>query len=86
MALTKTEITARIQWTQDVLSKARDAYTQLLAGNVSSYSLGSRSVTRLDLDKLLQHIKALEKQLDELEALANGGRARKAVGAVFVDW
>ena len=69
----KTEIQARIEWTR------KD-------GNVASYSLGSRSVTRLDIDKLLAHIKALEKQLEELEAQLNGGKARKAVGAVLVDW
>ncbi len=82
----KTEIQARIEWTRKALDKAREGYIQLLDGNVASYSLGSRSVTRLDIDKLLAHIKALEKQLEELEAQLNGGKARKAVGAVLVDW
>lgn len=86
MALDRTEIMTRIEFTRNALNSAREGYIQLLAGNVSSYSLGSRSVTRLDIDKLLAHIKALEKQLEELEAQLNGGKARKAVGAVLVDW
>ena len=72
MARDATEIRARLEFKREALTKARQAYIDLLDGNAQSYTIGSRSLTRLDLDKLKAHIKALENEIDELEEI---GRA-----------
>lgn len=86
MARDKTELRARLEFTKKALKKARQAYLDLLDGNVSSYTIGSRSLTRLDLDKLNKHINDLEKKVDELEAELEGGKPRKSVGVIPMDW
>lgn len=81
-----TELKARIEFKKQALEKARAAYLALLDGNVASYTIGSRSLTRLDLDKLKTQIDALEKEIDSLEAQLKGGKPRKAVGIIQRDW
>ena len=85
-----TELHARLEFRQAALAEAREAYVALLNGSVESYTIGSRSLTRLDIDKLKDHIKALEKECDSLEGQIDsygmGGKARKAVGIVLRDW
>lgn len=82
----RTELKARLEFKREALTKAREAYLALLDGNVASYTIGSRSLTRLDLDKLKAHIGELEKEIDSLEATLKGGRPRKAVGIISRDW
>lgn len=82
----RTELRARIEFKKSALEKARAAYLALLDGNVASYTIGSRSLTRLDLDKLKAHIEALEKEVDSLEMQLRGGKPRKAVGIIQRDW
>lgn len=86
MARDITELRARLEFKREALTKAREAYIALLDGNAQSYTIGSRSLTRLDLDKLKAHITALEHEIDELEAEIAGGRARKSVGVIPMDW
>lgn len=85
-----TELHARLEFRQAALAEAREAYVALLNGRVESYTIGSRSLTRLDIDKLKDHIKALEKECDSLEnqidSYGMGGKARKAVEIVLRDW
>lgn len=85
-----TELYERLEFRKAALKEARDAYVALLNGRAESYTIGSRSLTRLDLDKLKDHIKALEKECDSLEgqiaSYGMGGKARKAVGIVLRDW
>lgn len=83
----RTELRARLEFKREALEKAREAYLALLDGNVASYTIGSRSLTRLDLDKLKAHINELEKEIDSLESmLMKGGKPRKAVGIIARDW
>ena len=82
----KTELQERITFRRTALKAAREAYTALLSGQVQSYAIGSRNLTRLDLEKLKNEIDALEKELDELTALQSGKSRRKAVGVVPRDW
>ena len=82
----RTEIKARITFTKSALEKAREAYIALLDGQHASYTIDGRSLTRLDMDKLAKHIKALENELDGLEKMLDGGKPRKAVGVVLRDW
>lgn len=78
----KTELRARITFRKAALTDLRKAYLALVDGQVQSYTIGSRNLTRFDLTKLKDEITAMEKELDALEALANGGNRRKAVGVI----
>lgn len=82
----KTEIKARLEFRKDSIQKLRTAYIALVDGGVQSYSIGSRTLTRLDLSRLAEEIKRLEKEIDGLEEQLRGGRARKAVAVVPRDW
>lgn len=83
---TKAEIKERIDFRKTALTAARQAYTALLSGQVQSYTIGSRNLTRLDLEKLKNEIDSLEKEIDELTAKVNGGARRRALGVVPRDW
>lgn len=83
---TKTELEARLAFKKSALEKAQAAYLALLDGNVVSYSIGGRSLTRLDLGTLKAQIDELERDIATLEAVLAGGRPRKAVGVIPRDW
>lgn len=82
----KSAIVERLEVRKKALAAANEAYIALLSGQVQSYSIGSRNLTRLNLVELKDTIKALEKEIDELESALNGGGRRKAVGVVPRDW
>lgn len=83
----KTVIKSRLEVKKAQLEAANKAYTALLSGQVQSYGIGSRNLTRFDLPKLEDSIKKLENEVDSLEnQLAGGGRKRKAVGVVPRDF
>lgn len=82
----KTELRARLEFWQTALTQAREAYISLLDGGVKSYTLRNRLLTRLDLPDLFKEIQEMEKKVDELEALLEGGSARRAVGVIPMDW
>ena len=82
-----TALKVRLTNRQKALDEAWEAYHGLLNGQVQSYTIGSRSLTRFDLNDLMGMIKELEKEIDELEtAIANGGKRRRAVGVIPRDW
>ena len=78
----KNEIKERLEFRRTSLKVAREAYVALLSGQVQSYAIGSRNLTRLDLEKLKAEINDLEKEIDELTVKLNGGYRRRAVGVV----
>ena len=82
----KKEIQERLDFRRTSLKAARDAYVALLSGQVQSYAIGSRNLTRLDLEKLKAEIDKLEKEIDELTAVLSGKSRRRAVGVVLRDW
>ena len=82
----KSAIAERLEVRKKALAAANEAYIALLSGQVQSYSIGSRNLTRLNLAELKEQIKALEKEIDELEAVLNGGGRRKAIGVIPRDW
>lgn len=55
---------------------------------VKSYSIGSRNLTRYDtvLKDIQDKIKALEDEIEQLEAALQGIKPRRAVGVVPRDW
>lgn len=82
----KKELQERLDFRKTALTAARQAYTALLSGQVQSYTIGSRNLTRLDLEKLKNEIDGLEKEIDSLAAAINGKGRRKAVGVIPRDW
>ena len=78
----RTELNARLEFRRAALSELRTAYLALVSGQVASYTIGSRNLTRFDLTKLKDEITEMEKELDALQAMAAGGSRRKAVGVI----
>lgn len=76
----------RIEVKEKALDAAYIAYQSLMEGNVQRYVLGSRELTKLDLEKLGKEITKMENELEELESLLNGGARRKAVAVIPRDW
>lgn len=79
-------IRLRLETKKKALEAANAAYIALLSGQVKSYTIGSRSLTRFDLPDLESTISKLEKEIDGLEEVLRGGKRRKAVGVVPRDW
>lgn len=82
----RTELKARLEFRRAALTELRKAYLALVNGQVQSYTIGSRNLTKFDLTKLKDEIDAMEKEVDELAALAAGRTRRKAVGVVPRDF
>ena len=82
----KTEITARLEFWREALKALRKAYLAQLDGEVKSYRLKDREHTMLDMPSLMKELKEAEQKVDELEALADGGSRRRAVGVIPRDW
>jgi hypothetical protein len=82
----KTEIKTKQEFHRTAVTKLREAYLALVDGGVQSYQIGSRSLTRFDLETIMSEIKQHEKIIDELEELLKGGKRRRAVGVVARDW
>jgi len=81
-----TETKTRLQFWQTALQKMRAAYLALVDGGVQSYTIDDRTLTRFDLPALLKEIETAERKVDELAALCNGRKARKAFGIVPRNW
>lgn len=84
--MTVTEIKARITFRKTALEKLYAAYLALVEGGVKSYRIDDRELSKFDVPKLKGEIEAMEAEIDELEALLNGKRPRKAFGIVPRDW
>lgn len=68
-----------------LLEKLDDAVLALSSGNVASYSLGNRSCTYTDLDKIKGLRKETMDRIDELEALLSGRSVRNVTVSTFLD-
>lgn len=80
------ELRARLDFWQKAFEKLRAAYLKLLDGGVKSYRIDDRELTRFDLPKLQEEIEAAEKKVDELTALLEGQKPRRAVAVIPRDW
>ena len=85
MASTET-LKERLVIKKKALDAANEAYLALLTGQVKSYAIGSRNLTKFDLPQLEDSIAKLEKEVDALESMINGGKKRKAMGVVPRDF
>lgn len=73
------------EYLYDLLSKIDDAVMSLASGNVASYSLGNRSVSYTDLDKLKALRREAEDRINEIEASLRGASQRSVYTSVFLD-
>lgn len=80
------ELRARLDFWQKALEKLRTAYLKLLDGGVKSYRIDDWELTRFDLAKLQNEIGAAEAKVDELTALLEGQKPRRAVAVIPRDW
>ena len=84
--MTRAELQIDIDFHRSAKEKLQAAYLAIADGGVQSYSIGSRSLTKHDLEKIRLEIAEHDKAISELSAMMNGGRRRKAVGIVPRDW
>ena len=82
----RSELSARLEFHTSARDAAQEAYLALLKGQVQSYSIGSRNLTKFDLPKLRDEITYHQKEVDGLTAELIGQRRRRAVGIVPRDW
>lgn len=75
----------RLKRARERLEKYYEAEAQILEG-AQSYTIGSKSLSRADLDDIYEMISKLEGQVRSLENLAMGRKPRKAVGVVPRNW
>lgn len=70
-----------------ILNSHMSAYEDLVAGRITSYSLGSRSITRYapDLKTLADEIDKIQNQIYEIEAVLNGRAKRNTTKMIFTD-
>lgn len=69
----------------NLLEKLDDAILSLASGNVASYSLGNRSCTYADIDKIKALRKETTDRIEELEALLSGRSVRNVTVSTFLD-
>lgn len=65
--------------------KIEDGVAALASGNVASYSLGNRSCSYQDIDKLKALKLDAENRIDEIEALLRGASPRNVTVSSFLD-
>lgn len=80
------ELRTRLEFHRALLEKLRKAYLALVDGGVKSYTIDDRSLTRFDLNTLKGEIEDEENKVDELTAMVNGRKPRKAFGVLPRDW
>ena len=79
-------IQKRLEFWQSQLDKLMEAYTKLIEGEVKSYQIDDRRLTKFDIPSLRKAIDEAEKKVDMYEALLDGQRQRKAFGVLPRDW
>ena len=81
-----TTIRKRLEFWQAQLDKLMEAYTKLIEGEVKSYEIDDRKLTKFDIPSLRKAIDEAEKKVDMYEALLEGQKPRKAFGVLPRDW
>ena len=80
--ITKQDAKNMVEYYTALITELTKAKLQLVQGGVKSYTIGDRSLTRFDLDKLGKEIEHALLKKAEYEAILNGRRARKAFGVI----
>lgn len=80
------DLKIRLSFWRSAYEKLTAAYTALVDGRVKSYTIDDRQLTRFDLGTLKDEITEAEQKIDELTAMLNGMKPRRAFGIVPRDW
>lgn len=80
------DVKIRLNFWRSAYEKLTEAYTALVDGRVKSYTIKDRQLTRFDLPSLKDEIKEAEQKIDELTAMLNSQKPRKAFGVIPHDW
>lgn len=84
--MTRAEARVMVEYYSALIDKLMAAKLALVDGGVKSYSIDDRTLTRFDLDTLGRELDDAIKKKAEYEAIAEGKKARKAVGCIPRDW
>ena len=84
--MTRETILEMLEYWRTTLRKLMDAYLALAEGQVKSYEIDDRSLTRLDLPSLKKAINDAEGKVAQYETMLNGKKPRKAFAIVHRDW
>ncbi len=82
----RARIQQRLEFWENQLDKLMEAYTRLIEGEVKSYQIDDRRLTKFDIPSLRKAIDEAEKKVNMYEALLNGQKPRKAFGVLPRDW
>ena len=82
----RARIKQRLEYWENQLDKLMEAYTKLIEGEVKSYQIDDRRLTKFDIPTLRKAIDEAEEKVDMYEALLDGQKPRKAFGILPRDW
>lgn len=82
----RAELQGDLEFHKAAKTALQQAYIAIANGGVQSYTIGSRSLTKFDLEKISEEISSHQKAISELEAALRCGSRRRAVGVVIRDW
>lgn len=64
-----------LEFYRDAYNDAKQAYRKLMKTGVTEYMIDNRQITKMDADKLWNHVQKLRAQVEALESeLGGGGR------------
>ncbi|MGN0787115.1 MAG: hypothetical protein ACI4OB_06960 [Christensenellales bacterium] len=84
--MTKQEAKVLFEYYDSYIKKLMEAKIALIDGRISSYSIGDRSITRMNIKTLENDLDAAVKKRDEYRAIMEGRGTRSIVGIVPTDW
>lgn len=79
-------IQRRLEFWRTQLDELMEAYVNLIKGEVKSYEIDDRKLTKFDIPSIRKAIDEAEKKVDMYEALLDGQKPRKAFGVLPRDW
>ena len=79
-------IEKKLAFRRRMLDRLYETYEAIVSGRVKSYMIDDRQLTNIDIDDIAAEIRKLEEEIEELEALLDGGGRRKAVGVIPMNW
>lgn len=82
----KEVIQSELDFNQQALASLRRQYLALVDAGAKSYTIAERAKYNLELNDLSAEIEARQKKADGLTIELSGGKTRKAVGIVPMDW
>lgn len=84
--MTAATIKKRLEYWNNTYEELQSQYLALIQSGTKSYLVEDRNKVNLDLMALQKAIAYAEEQIEELEALLNGGSRRKIVSVLPRDW